>query len=153
MPGGLEPQRLVDDLGDERAVLVDGPALVGVLGQHLGEPADEPTGGLVAGPGEHRRVGGDLLAGQLAGRAGLVLELGVEELGHEVVGRVLGPPVDVLLEHRTAGDLVLLDVHRLARLGAQVVVGLVAHRDLVLLRDAEEHADDLHRQHRGELGR
>ena len=41
-----------------------------------------------------------------------------------------------------------LIVHRLAGDGAQVVVGLVAHRDLVLLGDAEEHADDPHREHR-----
>ena len=55
-------------------------------------------------PGEHRGVGEHLVAGERAGRAGLVLELGVEQLGHEVVGGVLGAPVDVLGEHGAAGD-------------------------------------------------
>ena len=47
--GGFEPQRFLDHLGDERAVLHDVTTLVGVLGEELGEPADEPSGGLVAG--------------------------------------------------------------------------------------------------------
>ena len=46
----------------------------------------------------------------------------------------------------------VLDRHGLARLGAQVGVGLVAHRDLVLLGDAEQHADDPHRHLRAEVG-
>ena len=36
--------------------------------------------------------------------------------------------------------------------GAQVGVGLLAHRDLVVFGDAEEHPDDAHRHHRRELG-
>ena len=44
------------------------------------------------------------------------------------------------------------DLHRLARAGAEVGVGLVAHGDLVLLGDAEEHADDPHRELGGQLG-
>ena len=44
------------------------------------------------------------------------------------------------------------DLHGLPRSGAQVGVGLVPDRDLVLLGDAEEHADDPHRQLGGELG-
>ena len=58
--GGLEPQRLVDHVRDQRAVLDDLPPLVGVLGEHLGQPADEAAGGLVARPGEDRGVGQDL---------------------------------------------------------------------------------------------
>ena len=38
------------------------------------------------------------------------------------------------------------------RPGAQVGVGLLAHRDLVVFGDAEQHADDAHRHHRRELG-
>jgi hypothetical protein len=65
---------------------------------------------------------------------------------------MLRAPLDVVGEHRAAGDLLLLDLHRLARNGAQVGVGLVAHRDLVLLGDAEEHADDPHGEHGAQLG-
>ena len=50
--------------------------------------------------GEQAHVAEDLVAGELARRAGLVLELGVEQVGHEVVGGVLRAPVDVLAEHR-----------------------------------------------------
>ena len=123
-----------------------------MLGEQLGEPADEPAGRLVAGAGEHRGVGEDLVAGERARLAVLVLELGVEQRGHEVVGGVLGAPFDVVGEHVAAGDLVLLDDHGLAGLGAQVGVGAVAHRFLVLFGDAEQHADDAHRQHRAEFG-
>ena len=56
----------------------------------------------------------------------VVLELRVEQRGHQVVGRVLGAPVDVLGEHRAVGDRVLLHRHRLAVLGAQHRVGLAA---------------------------
>jgi hypothetical protein len=150
--GRLEPQRLVDDAGDERAVLHDLASLVGVIGEDLGEPADEPARGLVSGAGQHGGVGEDLLSGELSRLAVLVLELGVQQHRHEVVGRMLGAPLDVLGEHRAAGDVLLAHRHRLAGHGAQVGVGLVAHRDLVLFGDPEEHADHPHRQRRGELG-
>ena len=39
-------------LGDQRAVLDDLAPLVGVLGEDLAGPADQPGGGLVAGRGE-----------------------------------------------------------------------------------------------------
>ena len=109
-------------------------------------------GRLVPGAGDDRGVGEDLLAGERPGLAVLVLELGVEQSRHEVVGRVLGPPLDVVGEHVAARDLFLLHVHRLARLRAQVGVGLVAYRDLVGFRDAEQHADDPHRHDRRQLG-
>ena len=86
--GGLEPQRLVDHAGEERAVLDDLAPLVGVLGEELGQPADQPTGRLVAGAGDDRGVGEDLLAGERPRLAVLVLELGVQQLGHQVVGGV-----------------------------------------------------------------
>ena len=82
----------------------------------------------------------------------LVLELGVQEARHQVVGRVLGAPVDVLGEHVAVGDLLLSHLHRLAASGAQVGVGLLAHCDLVVDGDAEQHADDAHRHHRRQLG-
>ena len=43
-------------------------------------------------------------------------------------------------------------LHRLAASGAQVGVGLLAHCDLVVVGDAEQHADDAHRHHRRQLG-
>ena len=117
--GRLEAQELLDGVRDERAVLDQLAALVGVLGQHLAGPADQPGGGLVAGAGHDVDVGEHLVAAQAPDGAGLVLELGVEQLGHDVVGRVLGPPVDVLGELLAAGEA-LRHLHRLARLGAQV---------------------------------
>src|SRR5206468_12368817 len=39
--GRLEPQRLVDHVRDQGPVLDDGPPFVGVLGEDLGEPADQ----------------------------------------------------------------------------------------------------------------
>ena len=39
-----------------------------------------------------------------AGRSRLVLELGVQQLGHQVVGGVFGPPVDVVGEDLAAQD-------------------------------------------------
>ena len=43
-------------------------------------------------------------------------------------------------------------LHRLAGLGAEVLVDPVADRLLVLLRDAEQHPDDAHRHLRAEVG-
>ena len=132
-------------VGDELA------ALVRVRRQHRAGPADEAGGGLVAGAGDHVDVGEDLVAGEPADRPRLVLELGLQQLRHDVVGRVLGPPVDVLLEH-LAGDEVRGDLHRLSRLGAQGRVDVVADGLLVALGDPEQQADGAHRHLRAELG-
>ena len=114
--GRFEPQRLVDHARQQRAVRNDLAALVGVLGEHLGEPADEPAGGLVAGTGDHLRVVQHLLAGELARHTVLVLELDVEQGGHQVVGGVLGTPVDVVGVDAAVGDLVGVDhLHRCSR--------------------------------------
>ncbi len=126
--------------------------LVGVLGEHLGQPADQPSGRLVPGAGEHLRVGEHLGPGEAAGGPGLVLELGGEQRRHQVVGRVARPPVDVVGEHLAVGDGVLAHLHRPAGLGAQRGVGVVPDRRLVGLGDAEQHADHAHRHHRTELG-
>ena len=126
--GGLEAQRLLDRVGDERRVGDDLAPLVGMLAQHLAQPPDQPAGGLVAGAGQHLGVGQDLLAGEAAARAGLVLELGVEQHGHEVVGGMVDPPVDVLGVDVPVGDGLLAHRHRLAGLGAQDRIGAVAYR-------------------------
>src|SRR5690606_17295625 len=64
--GRLEPQRLLDDPAEQRPVLVDVAPLVGVFGQDLGQPADQPAGGLVAGAGHHLGVVEHLPAGEFA---------------------------------------------------------------------------------------
>ena len=150
--GGLEAKRLLDHLRDQRAIGDDITSLVGMLGEHLGQPPDEPSGGLVAGAGDDRGVRQHLFAGERALLAVFVLELGVEQARHQVVGRMLGAPVDVLGEHVAVGDLLLLHLHRFPASRAQVGVGLLAHRDLVVLGDAEQHADHAHRHHRRQFG-
>ncbi len=50
--GRLVAQQLLDGVRHEAAVLDHLVALVGVLGEHLARPADEPGRGLVAGRGE-----------------------------------------------------------------------------------------------------
>ncbi len=50
--GRLEAEQLLDGVRDQRAVLDELAALVGVVGEHLAGPADEPGGGLVAGAGD-----------------------------------------------------------------------------------------------------
>ena len=122
-----------------------------MLGEHLGQPSDEATGGFVAGTCDHRRVGLYLLPRELPNLAVFVFELGIEELSHEVVGWMLGAPFDVVGEHIAVRNCTFSDVHRFAGFGAQRRVGLVANSGLVLLGNAEQHADDAHRHHRGEL--
>ena len=53
----LEAQELLDGVRDERRVLDQLAPLVGVLGEHLARPADQPGGGLVAGAGDDGDVG------------------------------------------------------------------------------------------------
>ena len=64
---------------------------------------------------------------------------------------MLRAPLDVLLEHRTADEAGVPDLHRTPRVGAQGPVGVVTDRGLVRLRDPEEHADDPHRHLRAEI--
>ena len=125
-----------------------------MLGEELAGPADEAGGGLVARAGEQHDVHERLVARERAGDAVLVLELRLDQLGHQVVGRVLGAVVDVLTEHldaleddsgrRHLGLAVLVD--------AQTLVDLVADGDLVLLGDAQQHPDREHRHDRAEVG-
>ena len=71
----------------------------------------------------------------------------VQQLGHEVVGGVLGAPVEVVPEvlERRGGIEAVAVVLGLAGLGADVRVGAVTHGFLVLLGDAEQHPDHPHR--------
>ena len=85
--GRLEAQCLVDRPVHQGAVLVDLAALIGMVGENLCEPADQPTGGLIARPGDDLGVVQHLLAGELARLAVLVRETqpdgGLDVLGKE----------------------------------------------------------------------
>ena len=97
--GRLVAQELLDGVGDQRAVRHQLAALVGMAAEDLAGEADQAGRRLVPGPGQQADVAEDLVVGQRARRARLVLELGVEQLGHQVVGGVLGAPGDVVGEH------------------------------------------------------
>ena len=116
--GRLEAQQLLDRLRDESGVFDEFAALVGVLRENLARPTDQPRRRFVARAGHHVEVHEDLLASQPPGGAGLVDELDVEQLGHDVVGRIVGTPVDVGLELLADGQAMLGGTHRLAGLGA-----------------------------------
>ena len=143
----LEAQHFLDRVRHEGRIVDEHLSLVGMLGQHLAAPADQSAGGVVAGRGDDVDVGEQLLAGQAARRPGLVLELGVQQLGHDVVGRVVDAPVDVLGEDLAAE-------HVVSRLGlvAAERVEVVAYRLALVVRNADEHADDPGRHDRAEVG-
>ena len=124
-----------------------------MFGEHLGEPPDEPPGCLVAGAGDHLRVVQHLFACELSPHAVLVVELDVEQRRHQIVGGILGAPVDVVGVDTAVRDRIGLDhFHRRAGPGAEVGIVGVANADLFILGDAHQHADDAHRHHRGEVG-
>ena len=76
--------------------------MVGVLGQKLARPPDQHPRRLVARSADDVDVGEELVASQPPRRAGLVFELGVQQLRHDVVGRVVDSPVDVVGEDGAA---------------------------------------------------
>ena len=141
----LVAEQLLNGVGDQRAVRHQLGALVGMAAEHLAGEADQAGRRLVPRPGQQADVAEDLLVGERARRARLVLELGVEQLGHQVVGRVLGAPGDVVREHLGLGHAVVVGLGLDALLEAQALVEAVADRLLVLLGDAEQHPDDPHR--------
>ncbi len=66
---------------------------------------------------------------------------------------MLGAPVDVCLEHLAKDHgAAFFVLHRLAGLGAQLRIGVVADHLLVVLGDTEKRADHLHRHLRAEIG-
>ena len=64
---------------------------------------------------------------------------------------LLGAPVDVLLEERGIGELILAELPGLAGLAPQRVVLVLAHVLLVLHGDAEQHTDHPHRHPGAEI--
>ena len=99
-PWGLVTEDLLDGVGDEARILDQELPLLGMVGEQLPAPADELGGGVVARAGEEVDGGQDLRARQPARGPGLVLELRLQQRGHQVVGGVLLAPFDVLGEHR-----------------------------------------------------
>ena len=148
--GRFVTKQLFDGVRNQCRILHELGALLGMIAQHLASPADQSRGSLIAGAGEHVDEDENLLASEFALLACLIHELGLQQLGHEVVGWMLGAPIDVLLEAlaRIAG---LRDVHRLAGLSAQCRIDFLAYRFLVLFGNAEQHADDAHRHLRAEI--
>ena len=145
-------EELFDGVGDQRPVGDELASLVGMVGEHFAGPPDEAGRRLVAGAGDHGRVQQRFVAGQTAGRARLVLDLGPEQVAHEVIRRVVDAPVDVLGEHLAAEAGVLGHLHRLASLGPEVGVSPQSDRLLVGLGDAEQHSDHPHRHLGPEVG-
>ncbi len=92
-------------VGIERRVLDEQTSLVRVLGEQLHREPDEAGRRLVAGAGDHAGVGDDLVSGERTPRPVGLVDLGVQQLGHEVVGRVLRTPLDVVAStDRTASN-------------------------------------------------
>ena len=119
--------------------------LIRMTAEDLAGEADQAGRRLVPGTGQQSDVAEDLLVGERARPAVLVLEFGVEQFGHEVVGGMLGPPGDVVGEHLAERSAVVFRLVRDPLLEAEPVVDLLADRLLVLHGDAEQHADDAHR--------
>ena len=141
----LVSQHLLDRAGDQREVVGQLAPLIRVFGEQLPGEADQPRRGLVACPCDHAGVHQHLGAGQSPNLA-VLLQLRVEQLCHQVVGRMVGAPVDVggeqlvaVLEHVRARPA------ELALFQRQRTVGGVADRRLVLFGNAEQVADRAHR--------
>ena len=143
---GLEAEHLFDGGGNQCGILHQLAPLVGVVGENLASPADQAPSGVGSGGGEPRPVKASTFpAGQPPDRAGLVLELGEQQLGHQVVRWVLLAPVDVVREE-LAVEMVVVVLQRLSRLGAETLGGPLTDGRHVLFRDAEQHSDHEHGQ-------
>lgn len=129
----FEAQRLLDRPGDQRRVGGEFASLIRVIGEQLSHETDQPRGGLVAGAGDHGGVGQHLGARQRAPGAVGFVDLGSEQLGHQIVGGMIGPPLDVFGEQRDrVGEHVR--VHRGGiTVAGQLDVGDAAVPDLLLV--------------------
>ena len=65
----LVAQELLDRVPDERAVLDEFAALVGMLAEHLAHPSEQAAGGVDTGAGDDDEEGQDLVLGQAAHRS------------------------------------------------------------------------------------
>ena len=133
--GRLEPQALLDEGGDQAAVVAEPLLELGALGEGLEGGAQEPGRGLLAG-GE--QVGGDLHHVLHRGERA-VGEGGRGQSGHHIVTGLTPPVLDVAGEpgvevlERAVGHLDGAGVHE-----------LLEELRMVLLGHAEEVGDDQH---------
>ena len=137
--GRLVPQQLLDGPWDQRLV-IGCPTLIDARPNFSG-PADQPRRGLVSSPGNDVDIQQQFIPAQPPRGSSFVLELHIEQFGHDVVGGILGAPIDVVGEDLAGVDPVLRDLHRLAGLGAHGFVRPIPDSLLVLLGNAEQHAD------------
>ena len=93
----LVAQHLFDRPGDQRVVLDEFTPLMGVFGQHLADESDQPGRRLVARSRDHAGVGEHLDAGQRP-KLPVLFDFRVEQLRHQIVGRMVGAPLDVVGE-------------------------------------------------------
>ena len=116
-------------------------ALLGVITEYLARPADQSRRGFIAGAREHVDENQDFLAGESARFTQIVLKLDVQQFGHQVVGRVLYPPVEILLKSLSL-ETCLRDFHGLAGFCAQRCIDSLANRIPRLIGNAKQHTDN-----------
>ena len=141
----LEAQDLLDRVRKELPVIHQLPSLVGVLAEHLADPADEAVRRFVARGREDVDEDQDLLPGEVANLTRGVLELDAQQVGHEVVGGVIGSPGDVVGEEGLVGKVVVVVLARFPGQLLHAEVLALAHGLLIALGDAEQHSDHVDR--------
>lgn len=105
---------------------------------------------LGAGAGEKRCVGEHFRPGQSAAGTVCLLQFGVQQIGHQIIGRVLRAPIDVLGIARAVSET-LLRRQLFTWRGAKAAVRIVAVSLLLGLRNTEQHADRPHRHQGAEV--
>ncbi len=147
----LVAQHLLDRTRDQREIIRQLPTLIRVIRQQLTGEADQTRRRLVARTCDHAGVHEHLGAGQPP-KGAVLLHLRVEQLGHQIVGGMVGPPVDIVGEHLvTVYEQVLANSTELAILQRDGLVRVVANRRLVLFWNPQQVADCPHRDHRADV--
>lgn len=147
---GVEAQRLLDRLRQQSGVVDDAPARVGKIGEVEREDAHEARQRLDAGDDEHRRGQHHLAVGQA-----VAVDLGLGELGDDVVGRRLAALGDLVGDERAevAEGGVELCVAAAPRLvGRDRQHDLAAHGHRVGRRQAEHAEDHADGERAGDVG-
>ena len=119
--------------------------------EQLSHESDQPCGGLVAGTGDHRGVRENLGAFEPTTGAVRFFDLRIEQFGHQIVGGMFGPPLDVLGEHRDRFLDDRLTEIALLRTNRDALVVAIADLLLAFLRNAKEIADGPHRHESAEI--
>ncbi len=147
--GGSNRRDLLHCVRDQREVVRQLGALVGIRVEHAGRPAEVPRHRLASGAEEQDAEVGELRVGELADLAVLVGDFGLDEVGEDVVVRVRPPVGEVLAEmlaeahERIHGDVVR---HSDVFFHVEDVVDEAAHLWLLTFGHSEERGDDEWRQ-------